>query len=338
MNDALHPAENLDSTIVVETFNYLEGTSLDSVRAALRAASGLVAPRGGIEVILADVSGEAEISRLVAEEFPHIRYLDAVGLGYDEAKARAAENAHGRYVVYLDCDCIPEPGWFERLTAPLRSGTAMATAGFAWYGGGFWSQLQWLLDFGFLLPRQDRAMGCYPSNNSAFVRELLLRIPEPDGPMRCRCYAHAQLLARMGTPVTLVADAAVTHEPPPFFRERLRQGYDMVASCWVDPALSEARWLRYGIAAAPLLYRHRIELDWRALRKYGDQAAFRRIQRAMAYPLIAISRLLDAAGMIGALALGPAARGLFDRTSRRGRDVAMAAVAGAEPVAPSAKS
>ena len=241
MNDALHPAENPDSTVVVETFNYLEGTSLDSVRTALRAASGLVAPRGGTEVILADVSGEAEISRLVAEEFPNVRYLDAAGLGYDEAKARAAENARGRYVVYLDCDCIPQAGWFERITAPLRSGAAMATAGFAWYGGGFWSKLQWLLDFGFLLPRQDRAMGCYPSNNSAFVRELLLRVPEPDGPMRCRCYAHAQLLARMGAPLMLVADAGVTHERPPFFRERLRQGYDMVAACWVDPGLPEAR-------------------------------------------------------------------------------------------------
>ena len=334
----MRSAENLDSTVVVETFNYLEGTSLDSVRKALRAASGLVAARVGIEVILADVSGEAEISRLVAEEFPNVRYLDAVGLGYDEAKARAAENARGRYVVYLDCDCIPQTGWFERIAAPLRSGAAMATAGFAWYGGGFWSKLQWLLDFGFLLPRQDRAMGCYPSNNSAFVRELLLRVPEPDGPMRCRCYAHAQLLARMSAPVMLVADAAATHERPPFFRERLRQGYDMVAACWVDPGLHEARWLRYGIAAAALFYRRRIQLDWRALRKYGDQAALGRLQRVAAYPLIAISRLLDAIGMIGALALGPAARRLLDRTSRSGRDVAMAAIGGTEPVAPGSEN
>lgn len=334
MNDALHPAENPDFTVVVETFNYQEGTSLDSVRTALRAASGLVAPGGGTEVILADVSGEAEISRLLAVEFPNVGYLDAVGLGYDEAKARAAENARGRYVVYLDCDCIPETGWFERITTPLRSGAAMATAGFAWYGDGFWLKLQWLLDFGFLLPRQDRAMGCYPSNNSAFVRELLLRIPEPDGPMRCRCYAHAQLLARMAAPVMLVADAVVTHEPPPFFRERLRQGYDMVAACWVDPGLHEARWLRYGIAAAPLFYRRRVELDWRALRKYGEQAALGPMQRAVAYPLIAISRLLDAIGMIGALAAGPAARRLFDWSSRSRRNAAMTAIAGAEPFIP----
>jgi hypothetical protein len=106
----------------------------------------------------------------------------------------------------------------------------------------------------------------------------------------------------------------------------------------VDPGLYEARWLRYGIAAAPLFYRRRIQLDWRALRKYGDQAALGRMQRAAAYPLIAISRLLDAIGMIGALAVGPAARRLLDRTSRRGRDVAKTAIAGAEPVAPGSEN
>lgn len=333
----LHPRENLDFTVVVETFNYLEGTSLDSVRAALRAVGGWSPPGGGIEVMLADVSGGAEIRRLLAEEFPNVHYLDAVGFGYDEAKAKAAENARGQIVVYLDCDCIPQAGWFERITAPLRDGTAAATAGFAWYGDGFWSKLQWLLDFGFLLPRRSRALGCYPSNNCAFTREVLLRVPEPDGPMRCRCYAHAQLLERIGSPVMLVADAVVTHERPPFFRERLRQGYDMVAACWVDPELNEARWLRYGNAAAPLFYRRRVRLDWRALRKHGDQAAFGRIERGVAYPLIAVSRLLDAIGIVGALVAGRSARRVFDWTSHSPRDDGAPAIAGSESVVRSAE-
>jgi len=325
----------MEITVVIETFNYLEGTSLGSVRAALGAAGGWSLPGGGIEVMLADVSGSVEIRRLLAEEFPNVRYLDAVGFGYDEAKAKAAENARGQIVVYLDCDCIPQAGWFERITAPLREGTAAATAGFAWYGDGFWTRFQWLLDFGFLLPRRGRALGCYPSNNSAFTREVLLRVPEIDGPMRCRCYAHAQLLARIGSPVMLVAEAVVTHERPPFFRERLRQGYDMVAACWVDPELDEARWLRYGIAAAPLLYRRRVGLDWRALRKHGDQAAFGRIERGAAYPLIAASRLLDAIGIIGALVAGPSARRLFDWSSHPPREVAARAIGGSETAASS---
>jgi Glycosyl transferase family 2 len=312
VDNGVQSVSDFDSTLV-ETFNYLEGISLDSVRRVLAAAMGFKAADGEIEVLLADVTGDAKIAALLAE-FPGVRYLDAVGLGYDEAKARAAEHARDRYVVYLDCDCMPEAEWFNRITAPLRSGEAAAVAGFPRYMGGFLAQLQWLMDFGFLLPRHDREVGCYPSNNSAFIRDLLLRIPQPDGPMRCCCYAHTQLLARMAVPVRLVASAAVTHERPPFVRERLRQGYDMVAACWVEPGLPEARWLRFGIAAAPLYYARRLRLDRRALR-HGGEIALGPMQILAAYPLIALARLLDAIGIIGALAFGPAARRLFDRTS-----------------------
>lgn len=158
-------------TLIVETFNYLEGTSLESVSAALRAA--LECEHDEIcEVVLVDVTGDLKIARLVEEQFPSVRFLKATGLGYDEAKALAAQEAGGRFVVYLDCDCLPEPGWLERLTAPLRSGEAAAVAGFPWYGDGYLTKLKWLMDFGFMLPRANRELGCYPSNNSAFVREF----------------------------------------------------------------------------------------------------------------------------------------------------------------------
>jgi hypothetical protein len=210
---------------------------------------------------------------------------------------------------------LPESGWFERLTAPLRSGEAAAVAGFPWYGDGYLTKLQWLMDFGFLLPRLNRDLGCYPSNNSGFVRDLILRIPEPDGPMRCRCYAHSQELARQSVPVRLVADAAVRHEPPPFFRERIRQGYDMVAACWVDPNLPEARWLRYGLLSAALYYGRRVRLDWQALR-YRHEINLSAVGATLAYPLIALARFLDVVGIAGALLLGPTARRWLDPTSQ----------------------
>ena len=315
MDAALLSNSNPECTLVVETFNYLEGVSLDSVRKALRAATACGATADHNEVILADVTGDGAITRMLADEFPAARYLDAVGRGYDEAKALAAEHARGRYVVYLDCDCMPQPGWFGRLVAPLRSGEASAVAGFPWYGDGYPAKLQWLMDFGFLLPRRNRELGCYPSNNSAFLRNLLLRIPEPEGPLRCRCYVHAQALARSATPVMLVANAEVTHERPPLLRERLRQGYDMIAACWVDPQLPEASWLRYGVLATPLYYRRRLLLDRRALR-HNREIELGVVGTTAAYPLIAIARLLDAIGMAGALMFGPAARRWFDPTSQ----------------------
>jgi glycosyltransferase involved in cell wall biosynthesis len=309
-------ADALDASVVIETFNYLEGTTIESVGRAIRAALN-IAPSRKTEVIVAEVSGDRALRNMLAAEFPRVHLLDAAGLGYDEAKALAAEHARGRYVVYLDCDCLPQTGWFERITAPLRSGEAAAAGGFAAYPGGFFAATQSLMDFGFLLPRADRPLGCYASNNSAFVREVLLRIPEPDGPMRCRCYAHAQMLARAGAPVIMAGDARVTHERPPFWHERLRQGYDMVAACRVDPLLREARWLRHGIAALPLYYGRRVRLDWRTLRDFQEEIGLSRARAFAAYPFVALMRLIDAAGMAGALAFGAKARRWFDPTHNR---------------------
>lgn len=70
-----------------------------------------------------------------------------------EAKNFTAKRAKGCYIVYLDCDCIPAPGWLEEITGPLRDGSAVAVGGFARYPGGWFAALCSLMDFGFLLPR-----------------------------------------------------------------------------------------------------------------------------------------------------------------------------------------
>jgi glycosyltransferase involved in cell wall biosynthesis len=323
-NDVKSALDGFDTTMVVETYNYLEGTSLESVRSALRAALSFSPTSGAIEVLLADVTTDAAIAQVLQKEFPRVRRIDAAGMGYDEAKALAAREAVGRYVVYLDCDCAPEPGWFERITAPLRDGRAAATGGLARYLGGYFSALLSLMDFGFLLPPSERRIGCYASNNSAFVRDVLLAIPEPDGPMRCRCYAHAQELERRGYPVLLAPGAAVRHERPPFWRERLRQGYDMVAACWVDPKLPEAELLHSGVAAAFAFYRRRLRLDFDTLRESGDALALSRWRRRAARPLLALFRLVDLVGMIAALMFGTRARRWVDPPPARAASSAAA--------------
>ncbi len=307
---------DVETSLVVETFNYYEGTSLESLRRSLHRACELAAKDGNTEVLLAEVTGDAKLAEMIAVEFPAVRILDATGLGYDEAKAVAASRARGKYVVYLDCDCTPDPGWFHAILGPLRDGTAVAAGGFTRYGEGFLNKVSCVMDFDFLYPRTDRDLGCYARNTSAFRRDVLLSVPVPEGAMRCRCYAHAQILARRGTPVRLVASAAVTHEPPPLVRERLRRGYDMVAACWVNPELPEARWLKFGIAAAPLFYRRRVRLDWRTFGRYHRDAGLTSFQSILARPLAAVLRLIDLVGITAALALGPKARRLVDRTAR----------------------
>ena len=290
-------------TIVVESYTHGEGSSLDRVALALDAAREMVEQHGDGEVLVADSSGDPALSELLEARFPAVRRIDAAGLDYDEAKMKAARKARGDLVLYLDGDCIPAPGWFDLHVRALRSGAA-GPGGFTRYDGGFFGAVESVLDFGFLLPTGERPLPCYAFNNSGFRREELLAKPVPAGPLRCRCYAHAQLMLRSGTPVRMVPGAHVRHERQPFVRERFRQGFDLVAAAWADPQLAEGRLLRLGLLAAPIFYGRAVVNDLARLVRGRRDLGLRLWQVPPAALLLPGWRLVDLAGIVRALMPG----------------------------------
>lgn len=296
-------------SIVTESFNVLEGMEVESLRRSLRAATACVesAAEPG-EVLLVDVAGGPEIESLL-KDFPDVRQVSCPGLDYDAAKNRGARHARGEYLIFLDGDCAPADGWMEALLRPLRNGESIATCGFTAYAGRRWAALQTLLDFGFLLPRSERPVGCYACNNWAVRRAELIAMPIPEEALRCSCYPHAQRLKRRGTPVHLVPDAIVTHDLPPFWKERTRRGWDLVAVCWADPALPEARLLERGLRALPAFYWKNVKLDQRRLRDHYDDLGLTRRFAAVARLVVPLLRLPDVFGLARAL--------WHDRTRRR---------------------
>ena len=299
---AADPRHQPEVSVVVESYTHGEGSDLDRVTQSLRAAVTMVDEHGAGEVLVADSSADPALTDLLEREFPDVKRVDAAGYGYDEAKLLTAQQARGTYVLYLDGDCIPFAGWLGHHLAALRSGRP-ATGGFTRYDGGFLGAIGSVLDFGFLLPVEERVLDCYAFNNSGFRREVMLGIPPPEGEMRCRCYAHAQLLQRRDSPVWMVPQARVRHERQPFFRERYRQGFDMVAARWVDPELPGAGLLKLGPFAAPIFYGHVLR-DWQRLwtsRRDLELAAWQVVPAAA---LAALSRLVDLAGIVRALLPG----------------------------------
>ncbi len=293
-----------DVTVVVESYNLAEASSIERLRAALEAASRMVEEHGNARLFVTDAAGDPVLADLLAREFPEAHVVDARGLGYDPAKLKAAREAESELVLYLDGDCLPDPGWVESHVAALQ-GEAHVTAGFTRYDGGGWQgALETIMDFGFLFPAGEHELGCYSSNNVGFRRDTLIDEPHPKGPMRCLCYAHAQNLMRRGTPVRMVPGARVVHERVPFLAERYRRGFDLVAACWVDPHLREARWLRFGVAAAPAFYARAVAQDWRRTLHARRDLNLPAWQALASLPVFPVYRLIDLAGIIRALAPG----------------------------------
>lgn len=286
-------------TIILESYNLSEGTDRDRFRTAVRRAVTM-AEEGNGEVLIADAYGSAELAALLRDEFPGVGHVMASGQSYDEAKARAAEAASSPYLLFLDGDCLPAPGWNQRLLEGLRQGH-VACGGYTRYEGGFLASLMSVMDFGFFYPRTSRPLKCYASNNSGFRASLLAEVPVTKGQLRCRCYHHAQRLLRRDTPVWFVPEAVVLHELPPIVRERTRQGYDMIAACWADPELREARWLKLGILSIPLFYAQSILLDiLRTLSGWKD-LNLSLVMLPFALACFPAFRLLDTIGMCRAL-------------------------------------
>jgi hypothetical protein len=157
------------------------------------------------------------------------------------------------------------------------------------------------MDFGFLLPRRRREVGCYAFNNVAFVADALAATPPPESAMRCACFAHAQLLLRAGRPVELVPEAAAFHEMVPFVGERLRRGEDLVGAAREDPALREARWLRLGVLAAPLFLLDNLRWDIRRVVSDGAAVGLSVPGRIAAVPAMVAFRMVDLVGIVRAL-------------------------------------
>ena len=240
-------------TLVVETYKLLEGTGRDRFAEAPRAAAKVAAELSG-EVIVTHACGGPEVARIVAESAPSARLLDAVGLSYDDAKMLAAVESRGVAIVYLDSDCEPLGHWPCELLETLRSRPeATGVGGFTRYrGAGLVAVVTSVMDFDFLIPVRERALACYAFNNAAFRRDALAASPVPQSGLRCGCFAHAQTLLCQDRPMVLAPTAVAIHDFPPVFRERTCQGHDTIAACWANPALPEARWLRFGILSVPL--------------------------------------------------------------------------------------
>lgn len=296
--------QEVEFSIIVETYTASEGGDRQRLHAVLKAATEMAKENGRGEVIIADSWGDPQLQNLLAD-FPYTRVVSTLGLGYDLAKMQAAHEARGRFIFFLDGDCLPTPRWQHHFLKALRRGQAVACGGYTRYQGGFLAAVLSVMDFGFLYPRMERELECYSSNNAAFLKETLLAVPIPSKIMRCHCFYHTQLLRRLGKPVRMVPEAKVLHEMPPLIRERTRQGYDTIAACWADPELAAARWLRWGVLSLPLFYAMNVFLDWRRLWWGSRDLGLPLWQIILSLPLFPLLRLLDLLGMLRAIVSGP---------------------------------
>ncbi len=101
----------MNISVVIATYN--RKTQLKS---CLTAVSRQTFPP--IEIIIVDDASTDGTEEMIANQFPHIKYLRLMHNGGPAiARNRGVQTAKGDIIAFTDDDCIVPPGWLQQLTA-----------------------------------------------------------------------------------------------------------------------------------------------------------------------------------------------------------------------------
>lgn len=165
----------------------------------------------------------------VAPARAEVRFLAGSGRGYYEQKNLGARAARGGFVVFLDSDVIPEPGWLSRLLDSFADPRVEVVCGNCFLDTGDLVSkslaLAWffpLRDGREVLVRQDS----FFANNVAFRREVAANYPfvPLEGSSRGACRLLARRLTADGRGLFVNTAARVSHPAPNGLRHLLLRG------------------------------------------------------------------------------------------------------------------
>lgn len=204
-----------------------------------RELSGSIAKRP--ELILLYEKGEVDprtIEQAVSEAFGDeapldVRYHATEGAHYYGQKNVGAELAKRDYLLFLDSDVVPEPGWLRALLGAIRPGVEVV-AGTTYVDPSSFFGRAFAL-FWFFPPRTTigglHEAKSFFANNVIMRRDLFLSYRFPDLLLyRGHCAALGAQLRQDGVRLFIQADARVSHPPPNpqhFVHRALSEGHDL---------------------------------------------------------------------------------------------------------------
>ena len=182
---------------------------------------------------------ETALRRAAESEIPlEVRLTGTNGSSYYNQKNEGAELASRDYLLFLDSDVIPEPGWLEALLGSLGRGIDVVAGSTYVDTKTFFGRAFGL--FWFFPVRSNesglREVKTFFANNVLFRRDLFLANKFPDLPLyRGQCSFVGIRLRRRGVRLFLQGDASVAHPPPSprhFAHRALCEGFDVTAR-WI---------------------------------------------------------------------------------------------------------
>lgn len=107
------PESRIKYSIIIPVYNAEK--SISRVLEALLKQNGI----RDAEIIAVD-DGSSDNSPVIIEKYP-VRYIRKNNSGPAAARNLGVNNSGGEIILFIDSDCIPQPGWLKAMTAPFEN-------------------------------------------------------------------------------------------------------------------------------------------------------------------------------------------------------------------------
>jgi hypothetical protein len=245
-------------------------------------------------------------SRIVLEPAP-------TSFGLRNAGVRAATTP---WVAMLDADCLPGPGWLQRVRESIRSHpSAAAISGRTRYPGtGLMERILAVLSRSYVDRGTPGRTGFISPHHCVFQREAYLRYPLPTEAGVYAARVQSEMMLRAGHVLWFDPSLECVHGYEGWAMERdIRRntGHCTVLVRRYDASLPYAWLVRVGPAAIPAIVAGKILLTWRDCARCATHHGLRRAHLPLAFAVAIWLHLLEIGGMWAAFRGRPVAETVY---------------------------
>ncbi len=230
---------------------------------------------------------------------------EAFGASY-QLKNHAVKQARTEWIIILDADCVPEPGWLSAaMQAVAKHPEVAAISGKTVYTGrSLGERILGVLSRAYLDRRGDGHTRFVSNNNAIFRRSVYIEYPLPveAGPFSARI--HSEALTRNGHVLLFEPAMLVTHDFEGWAMERdIRRniGWATIKVRQLDPGLPHTWAIRLGPLAVMYFYLGHVMESWWHILRIGHDYGLKWYEKPLAMATAFYVHALEIDGMWKAL-------------------------------------
>lgn len=242
-------------SIVIETTNAHEDNDI-TLEQSFNEISSQARVLESYELILVDCTKTDRIKHILTH-FPSIRHVPKPGAGYVESKNYGFTVSTGSIIVFVDCDCVLQQGWFDRVKNAFAQDNIDILTGYTHYPlRDTMCKVLTVLDFN--PSRRFQPTRTFIANSVAVKREVLERHPFPEGLPNITAASNSILAWRWhyhGNRMYFDPQMEAIHNfYPNVFKNRLNAGFGNILVRKSERSFPFAKWLERLHVLFPLVF------------------------------------------------------------------------------------